>query len=542
MNRVVVSPWSWVAGSGAVALVALLLAGVAVSAQSAPPSQQQAPTFRSGTTVVPLTVTVLDQKGQPVTDLQASDFTVYENRRQREIVNFFPQALTPGLVQPPGARGDGMAPATRRTFVIVLSGGRGDPAKPFDGAARFVREHLLPQDAVALMAFNRTTPFTTDHEAIARMIERYKAQHEQLYFDYRLSDEKSLFGNSGRPKPEKVLADMDAVLAGAGELRTTSDLLFAMDRAIPPDEKPWQRQDRLSDVLSALNGRSLAGLVNLSNRFKLFAGIEYLRDRDGEKHLLFIASSGLARDADDAKIVARRATDARVIVHMAGTSGQFGWSSRDVVELTGGYYTSLEYADKALARLDTSTRFTYLLGYTPVNPTLDGKYRDVNVTVNRPNVIVRFRHGYTAAVEPDPVELKELIVKSRLEAALAYDQDSRDIVLGVQAAAMPRMGIQSMVRVEVTIDASKLEFDLKDGVRTGRLELQVYVGDAKERLVGEFGEGLDINVGEDTYQDFLKSGIRRAVRVSLIGVPKYVKVVVYDYGSDRVGSAMLTLK
>jgi hypothetical protein len=32
------------------------------------------------------------------------------------------------------------------------------------------------------------------------------------------------------------------------------------------------------------------------------------------------------------------------------------------------------------------------------------------------------------------------------------------------------------------------------------------------------------------------------VRVPAFGTPKFVKVVVYDYGSDRVGSAMVTIK
>ena len=41
-----------------------------------------------------------------------------------------------------------------------------------------------------------------------------------------MSTEKSVFGNSGRPHEDKVLSQIDAVLAGAGSLRSAVDLLF----------------------------------------------------------------------------------------------------------------------------------------------------------------------------------------------------------------------------------------------------------------------------------------------------------------------------
>src|SRR5436190_23947869 len=79
--------------------VVCLVGAAVVSAQQAPPVQQ-APVFRGGTNVVPLTVIVLDQNGVPVKDLRQSDFTVIENKLPREIVNFFPQDLHAGTAPP----------------------------------------------------------------------------------------------------------------------------------------------------------------------------------------------------------------------------------------------------------------------------------------------------------------------------------------------------------------------------------------------------------------------------------------------------------
>ena len=74
------------------------------------------------------------------------------------------------------------------------------------------------------------------------------------------------------------------------------------------------------------------------------------------------------------------------------------------------------------------------------------------------------------------------------------------------------------------------------------LEVVVFCGDAKEALIGDFGERLELKASEETYAEWLRTGIRRTVRVPMAGVPKFVKVVVYDHGSERAGSAMVTIK
>ena len=534
----------------------LLAAGALVSAQTPTPkptpTPQQTPVFRSGTTVVPLTVTVVDQKGTPITDLKQSDFQVFENKRQREIVNFFPQAFVPGA-----ASGDAIGPRSQRAFVLVLGSQRFQNVfKALDRTIAFLRSNLDPTDAVAVMAFHRATPFTTDHEAVAQILERYKKTHDKLIDDTWqawIKTQPALFG-SRKPDDPRVLADrrkvqtdIDAMLSGVGALRDISSLVADLDGGATEADRPSPTQETLEDVVSRLGGASMTGLIADSNRFKLFAGIELLRYLDGEKHVVFISGSkGLASEDDDedVKVVARRATDARVIVDMIGNTesmSPFSQASRAVAEMTGGFYSTLDYADKALVKIDQRSRYSYLLGYEPVNPELDGQFREVNVKVNRPNVVVRFAHGYYARAQPDPLDIKALIFKARIEAALSYSSNATDIPVTATAYLLPRMGIQGQARVQVTIDASQLKFDTKDGIRTAKLELQVYCGDAKESIVGDFGERLDLEGPDATYQEWTQTGFRRSVRVPISSNPKFIKVIVYDYGSDRVGSFILTL-
>ncbi len=140
----------------------------------------QIPAFRSRITLVPLDVRVVDLDGRPVTGLTRDDFTIVEDSERQTIAYFDAFGLTPeapGVATRPALRqraGGPPTPQHGRTFLIVL--GRRRIQKPFNGigaAVQFVRERLLPQDYVAVMAYNRATDFTTDHERIASVLERF---------------------------------------------------------------------------------------------------------------------------------------------------------------------------------------------------------------------------------------------------------------------------------------------------------------------------------------------------------------------------------
>jgi Ca-activated chloride channel family protein len=115
------------------------------------PAAQQQPTFRSGTLTVPLYVTVTDNSGRLVPDLDKEDFEIFEDQKPRPVDLFQDEAL----------------PIT----IVVMLDTSGSMTLSVDevknGAEQFLIR-LLPQDKGMVGAFNDkiqfTGPFTSDRD------------------------------------------------------------------------------------------------------------------------------------------------------------------------------------------------------------------------------------------------------------------------------------------------------------------------------------------------------------------------------------------
>jgi hypothetical protein len=347
-----------------------------------------------------------------------------------------------------------------------------------------------------------------------------------------------------------------SVLAPAA-VRTTLDLLLGMDVGAAMGEKPWQTRETFKDLLRSVEQAcaNLSDVVVLSSRIKLYAAIEYLRYLDGEKHIVVLSGSGIARNADRAREIAARANDARVVVDFVSTSGMYvsrdaRFSSagcdpcRDVAERTGGFYSSVDNMDKALSKVDQWSRSSYLLGYVPVNATLDGAYRQVRVEVNRPKVTVSHRSGYYASEGPAAIDVKDVVEEARSTAAKRYDVDAQDIAVQVEVKSvlMPTKTAEGNVTAEVTVDMTSLAMETASGMRSGQLDVSIYCGDSKEKVVGQAQVRWNLRADPETYASWLRAGLTRTLSVPIGAAPKYLKVVVYDRQSDRVGSKTVTIK
>jgi len=595
----------WV-GPLIVATTAIFVAGA--RGLAAPQAPAQIPgAFRSSITLVPLDVRVLDREGRAVMDLTQQDFTVLEDGVRQEIAHFSRMVLTPEQPPPDQAPSLRRAPSydmsaqKHRIFLIVLGRGRlRYPSKATEALRQFVRERLLPQDQVAVLAWNRATDFTTDHEKVAQVIERFDQGHEEIEgrLAFHFSSLAAAYGS--KEIPGEIQSRIDAVFgrrttaetqSGSGfgdlgkrrpwDLRTfgpLDDRELIPSRQLPPsaisDSTRIEReaQQVVADLLSSgnnfqtdlpfeefvsENSRTLQDLGNL------YTGIEYLRFLEGEKHLILVTEKGLflPRVEDDQRI-AEAANSARVVIDTVETGGLYvgqspgataggpnpgQWSQfwafsslRTIAELTGGRSSVAEWSRVAMDRIDTSTRAGYLLAYYPKNTKWDGSYRKVAVRVNRPGATVLYRHGYEASDQLVPFDRRAFLTFNRIISAAWHPTDLRDIRLKAGASLKHSDdGLSHEVAVDVKIDARPVSFAIENGLHVALLDIAVFALDSRGRVIEDRWQKIDLNLKDDVYEQCRRDGIPYSIRFPVKAGVLEVKVVVYDYGADVLGSSVV---
>jgi hypothetical protein len=204
----------------------------------------------------------------------------------------------------------------------------------------------------------------------------------------------------------------------------------------------------------------------------------------------------------------------------------------------------LKEAAPALGRIDAGTRAHYLLAYYPANGDWNGRYRSVKVNVNRPGATVLFRHGYYARRDAEVFDRRRVLSNSRIESAGYQLTDIREIDVKVLPSfTKSATGHGGEVLVQLSIDVSRLSWsDDVDGRHAAHLEVAVYCGDGNGKILGETRRLLNLALIDDTYERAIKEGFSREMRVAVRGRPRYVKVIVYDYDADRVGSSLAKMK
>lgn len=88
------------------------------------------------------------------------------------------------------------------------------------------------------------------------------------------------------------------------------------------------------------------------------------------------------------------------------------------------------------------------------------------------------------------------------------------------------------------IDKDGLDADLR---HAATLEIGIYCGDSGGRIVGETRRLLNLALTDESYERALHERFSRDMRVTVTKAPRYVKVIVYDYDADRVGSSLVKL-
>jgi VWFA-related protein len=329
-----------------------------------PPPTPQPPVFKGGTNQVRVDVTVLDRKGEPVTNLTKDDFDVREDGVAQTIdtlklVEANGEAPADDTSLPIRSAQHAAVEAARddiRVFVIFWDEyhiGQMAPAiRAREALSNFVQFAFGPTDLVALM--DQLTPtdaiqFSRDRRALADEVHKLKGR-QGVYMPPRSAVEEAQMYRSRdieMLRAQVTASALDSTIAFLGSIKEGRKAILFVSQTIgrlgtgPMDNFSW-----LDAATRAANANNTAIYV--------------------------FDPRGLDMNVRPSEIL------------------------QSLAENTGGKQFSNNQPAQALREIVKNSSAFYLLGYASAKNPADGKFHKIAVKVKRPGVEVQSRTGYFA--------------------------------------------------------------------------------------------------------------------------------------------------
>jgi hypothetical protein len=210
-----------------------------------------------------------------------------------------------------------------------------------------------------------------------------------------------------------------------------------------------------------------------------------------------------------------------------------------LAERTGGKATyNRNDIDGAIRRSIEDGSTYYTLAYYPEDKNWNGKFRKIQVKVDRPKVKVRHRLGYYAT---DPRSFAEQNQKQQAISfgeALSLDSPVAT-ALGFKAGVIaPTESTQHRVLVNFGVDPHAISFDPQsDGLQHAQLDCAVEAYSEKGKSVLTVASAMNVALKPDTYARVMKSVFPCQQYVDLPAGKYHLRLGVRDHRTGLIGTA-----
>src|SRR6266850_2131507 len=402
-----------------IASAALVVVALLVSVPGVPHAQDaQTPSFRAGVEALPVDVTVVDDKGQPVRDLIASDFTVRVDGRPRRVVSAqwiaaagAGAGATPAAILPEGYVSNESSAGGRLIVLVVdqpnIQFGEMRPIR--DAIASFI-DRLSASDRVAVVGFGQpsvSTPFMADKVQLKQALDRIPGQRQ------------SPGGASTHEMPATAAMAIDRGDDAALEQVAARDCPGLTQR----QRQPCKEEIRAEAVVIASETRqsgdaTLRGLHDILTALKavdgpktvLFISQGFFTDRERGDDTGRITELGGLAAAVRAHVYSIRMEDANDISRQKAAQPQLNqedqmmrrYGLETLTAAAGGALFNLTGTGGAVFdRLGAELSGYYLLGLDADARDRDGKPHPIRVDVARTNITIRAHRTMMAGAAND---------------------------------------------------------------------------------------------------------------------------------------------
>jgi VWFA-related protein len=183
-------------------------------------------------------------------------------------------------------------------------------------------------------------------------------------------------------------------------------------------------------------------------------------------------------------------------------------------------------------RVQRDTSVYYVLGYTSNNPLRDGRYRRIQVKVNRPGLNLEFRKGYFAPKDFEHFNAEDK--EQQMTDELAADLPNTDVALYMAASYFRLDERRFYVPVALVVPGSQIPFTKGGDKDKTSLDVIGVVLDELKRTVGSMRETVKLSL--DASQEVRRKNVQYSTGFILTAGKYHFKFVVRENQSGRLGS------
>ena len=504
-------------------------------------SQDTGFVLRAESDLVLTNVVVRDAKtGTLVTGLGQSDFTVLEDGKAQRIASFdfesvdkaqpLNEATLSGIasaINNKSATGSVRPEELRNHRLIVFffdltSMQPEDVDRSVEAAKAFLKDKMQAADLVALVSLDTSLKvdqdFTSNKELLTGKIGMYNGTEGDAFAQGANANSNQVEDASGYTPDESEYNDIN-----------TDRELFALQAISKALGKVNQKKSLLyfSGGLTRdgiENQASLRAAVNAAVRANLSI---YSVDTRGLQAIspLGDASTGSLRGtggynggAIQNNMNANFASQETLTTLSADTGGKAFLDSNDFAP--------------AFAQVQNDTSAYYVIGYHPGNTAKDGRYRRLQIRVNRPGVKLEFRQGYYA-----PADFAHSGKEDRereLDDELASDLPATDVAMYLDAYYFRLDENRFYVPVSLIVPGSQIPFVKGGDKEKATLDVIGEVLDEGKHPIGHVRETVKLAVDEQ--QQVRRKNIQYTTSFNLPQGKYHLKFVVRENQSGHMGS------
>jgi VWFA-related protein len=506
-------------------------------------TQDSAATFKVRVNLVLVRVVVRDNQGKVVTNLRKEDFQLFDNRKPQAITYFSTetpesQALRPAAtvtandesaVTPEEAQA--AAKKLPQRFVGVMFDdvhmSMQDTTVVRDAATRLFGA-LAPSDRVAMFSASGQfhLQFTADHDQLAKSLYSLVPRpttggagfHDCPEVTYYQAD---LIQNKSDSQALAIAAD-DAVqcafngdqtkIAQANQMAQSASMRV-LALGDQETEYAYRHIEEAIKQLSAMPGQRV--MVFVSPGFipsTLWSETSALIDRASHAGIVIntIDARGLYTDdllgdiADPPRDSARTSgfkSSYRVAAQMAqdqvleqlayGTGGTFFHNRNDL--------------DEGLREAVAAPPLSYLLGFSPQNLKVDGRFHGLKVSLtSKQKYSIQARNGYYAPKTiPNPVEA----AKQEIREAIFSQEELHDVPVDLQTQFFKKDATSARLSVLTHFDVKNIHFRKEQGRNADILTIATAIFDDNGNFVTGGEKTVQMKLLDTTYNRLSRSGL-----------------------------------